>query len=41
MEYATNKQAIVDTLGYGAVYLNNQYPLPNLSYPVFSLPDRA
>ncbi len=41
MEYAINKQAIVDTLGHGAAYVNNQYPSPNLPFHDFSLPDRS
>jgi peptide/nickel transport system substrate-binding protein len=41
MEYATNKQAIVDTLGFGYALVNNQYPSPLLGVHDSSLPDRA
>lgn len=40
MEYAINKQAIADSLGYGYSYPNNQLPSPFLPHHDPSLPER-
>jgi peptide/nickel transport system substrate-binding protein len=40
MEYAIDKQAIADTLGFGYSYPNNQLPSPFLPHHDSSLPDR-